>query len=228
MAKNVCVERSIVLLNQQYINNIATTSSVVFHVISCNDANIIVTSSWQRWRFKSPAPLLFTQLFIQAQIKVNIKIPRQWPSCGEFTGDRWNPAKWPAMRKMFPFDGVIMKKFRRSTRWSHKVFNSLDLNYNVWYNLKLLTTANSYEPEGVSNHQLHDCLLNRLFMHSSKKTSRLRVTGLCAGNSPVTSEHPAHRASNTENVFIWWRHHRYFALHCVVVRISPTSKTIHW
>ena len=36
----------------------------------------------------------------------------------------------------------------------------------------------------VSNHQPHDCLLNRLFRRRSKKTSKLRVTGLCAGNSP--------------------------------------------
>ena len=41
----------------------------------------------------------------------------------------------------------------------------------------------------------------------SQKTSKLRVTGLCAGNSPVTGEFPAQRASNVENVSIWWRHH---------------------
>ena len=29
--------------------------------------------------------------FIQAQIKENIKAPRHWPLCGEFTGDRWIP-----------------------------------------------------------------------------------------------------------------------------------------
>ena len=39
------------------------------------------------------------------------------------------------------------------------------------------------------------------------KTSKLRVTGLCAGNSPVTSEFSTQRASNAENVSIWWRHH---------------------
>ena len=37
---------------------------------------------------------------------------------------------------------------------------------------------------GVSNHQPHGCLLNRLFRRTSKKTSKLRVTGLCAW--PVT------------------------------------------
>ena len=36
----------------------------------------------------------------------------------------------------------------------------------------------------------------------SKKTSKLRVTGLCAGNSPVTGEFPAQKASNAENVSI--------------------------
>ena len=40
-----------------------------------------------------------------------------------------------------------------------------------------------------------------------KKASKLRVTGLCAGNSPGTGEFPAQRASNAENVSIWWRHH---------------------
>ena len=44
--------------------------------------------------------------------------------------------------------------------------------------------------DGVSNHQPHDCLLNRLGMRKSKKTSKLRVTGLCEGNSPVTGKFP--------------------------------------
>ena len=61
--------------------------------------------------------------------------------------------------------------------------------------------------DGVSNHQPHHCLLNRLFRRRSKKTSKLRVTGLCAGNSPVTVECPAQVASNEENVSISWRHH---------------------
>ena len=56
------------------------------------------------------------------------------------------------------------------------------------------------EHNGVSNHQPHHCLLNRLFRRRSKKTSKLRITGLCAGNSPVTGEFPAQMASNVENV----------------------------
>ena len=45
--------------------------------------------------------------------------------------------------------------------------------------------------DGVSNNQTHDCLPNRLFRRRSKKTSKLRVTGLCVGNSPVTGEFSA-------------------------------------
>ena len=40
-----------------------------------------------------------------------------------------------------------------------------------------------------------------------KKTPKLRITGLCEENSPVTGEFPAKRASFAENVSIWWRHH---------------------
>ena len=40
-----------------------------------------------------------------------------------------------------------------------------------------------------------------------KEKSKLRVTGLCAGNSPVTGEFPVQNASNAENVSIWCRHH---------------------
>ena len=61
--------------------------------------------------------------------------------------------------------------------------------------------------DGVSNHQPHECLLKCLLRRRSKKTSKLRATGLCAWNSPVTGEFPAQMASNVENVSIWWRHH---------------------
>ena len=65
----------------------------------------------------------------------------------------------------------------------------------------------------VSNHQPHDCLLNRLFRHRSKKTSKLRVTGLCAGNSPFT----------------WWRHQieTFYASLAICARNSPVTGEFH-
>ena len=61
--------------------------------------------------------------------------------------------------------------------------------------------------DGVPNHQPCDCLLNPLFRSRSKKTSKLRVTALGAGNSPVTGEFPSQMASNAEIFAIWWRYH---------------------
>ena len=61
--------------------------------------------------------------------------------------------------------------------------------------------------DSVSNHQPHDCLINHLFRHWSKKTSKLHDTGLCVGNSLMTGEFPAQMASNAENGSNWWRHY---------------------
>ena len=72
------------------------------------------------------------------------------------------------------------------------------------------------ERAGVSNHQFHDCLLKLLFRRRSKKTPKLhwkktkktskRHWPLCM-EFTVTAEFPGQRASNAENVSIWWRHH---------------------
>ena len=76
------------------------------------------------------------------------------------------------------------------------------------------------ELDGVSNHQSHDCLLKRLFRRRSKKTSKLCVTILCEGNSPVTGKCPAERASNAENISIWWCHHVFFLRRTTGSRLS--------
>ena len=80
-------------------------------------------------------------------------------------------------------------------------------DYTIW-----LVSVNTLkwrhnDRHGISNHQPHDYLLNRLSRRWWKKTSKIHVTGLCEGNSPVTGEFPAQKASNAEIVSIWWRHH---------------------
>ena len=79
--------------------------------------------------------------------------------------------------------------------------------------------ANDKEPNGLTHYcdvimiaeasQITDSPVvhNRLFRRISKKASKLCVTGLCAGNSPMTGEFLAQSASDAENVAIWWRHH---------------------
>ena len=77
--------------------------------------------------------------------------------------------------------------------------------------------------EGVSNHQPHDCLLNRLFRHRSKKTAKLCVTGLCEGNSRVTQ-----RTSDVGKKFHLMTSSCvcivYYA--CIITCVSPSSFVI--
>ena len=101
----------------------------------------------------------------------------------------------------------------------------------IYVNLRVSTLHwrhNGYD--SLSNHQPYDCLLNRLFRRRSKKTSKLHVTGLCAGNSPGPGEFPAQMASNAENVShgvyightIWWRHHESYAKLLYVLTYTHT------
>ena len=107
----------------------------------------------------------------------------------------------------------------------HRLFPAVHCK---WYILYIASSALQWHHNGrdsVSNRQPHDCFLNHLLRHWSKKTSKLRVTGLFAGNSPEASEFPAQMASNTENVSIWWRHHEGFDTLSVSIAGFPFCHT---
>ena len=53
-----------------------------------------------------------------------------------------------------------------------------------------ITNYSQNEHNGVSNHWCLECFLIRLFMRRSKKTSKLRITGLYDGNPPVAGAFP--------------------------------------
>ena len=72
------------------------------------DDDITVTLKWAWWRLKSPVSWLFTQPFVQAQIK-------KWKLrvTGLCEGNSPVPDEFPAQRasnaENFPFDDVIMR-----------------------------------------------------------------------------------------------------------------------
>ena len=59
------------------------------------------------------------------------------------------------------------------------------------------------EHDGATNHQPHECLLKVRIKENIKAPRHWPLWG----NSSVSGEFPAQRASNAENVSIWWRHH---------------------
>ena len=80
--------------------------------------------------------------------------------------------------------------------------------------------------DGVSNHQpaiVYSTVYSSV--NQRKKTSKLPVTGLCVGNSPVTGEFPAQMASNAEKVSIGWRHLAVCNKHWSV---NSTEQISHW
>ena len=99
------------------------------------------------------------------------------------------------------------------------------------YRVELSTLHWRYnDHDGVSNHQPHGCLLSRLFRRRSRKTSKLRVTGLWVENSPgpVNS---SHKGPVTRKMFpfddvimysIHWPHHvhSFAAFRCLAINIQ--------
>ena len=110
-----------------------------------------------------------------------------------------SPHKWPVKRKMFPFDDVIMKGLSTSRALPKLIWLALVI-LNLFRKHRNALEWPHNGPDGVSNHH------SRLFRRRSKKIPKLRVTGLCEGNPPVTGGFPSQRASKAENVSIWWRH----------------------
>ena len=158
--------------------------------------------------------LLGLWLLISGRIKINpcLKIDL-WGQDYSVKPILWamSPNKYYLTRRLFGWR-LCFQPIR------YQVWKSLLINRNFYMNIH----SNSGSQIGawiislqwrhngcdsVSNHQPHDCLLNRLFRRRSKKTSKLHVIGLCMGNSPGTGEIPAQMASYAERVSIWWRHH---------------------
>ena len=88
-------EMYICLFNCGYINMPCPAPALQCTTLCKTEFQFVIALRWRhndaRKRLKSPASRLFTQSFIQMQIKENIKAPRHWPLCGEFTVDRWIP-----------------------------------------------------------------------------------------------------------------------------------------
>ena len=173
---------------------------------------------------------MFTQTFIQAQIRskktsnlratglcegnspVTDEFPAQRASDAENVsiwwrhhGAKWIPNWWSVYNLLSKFKWI---RHIVLSVWSQQ---AVDVQWYTsqqclhYYCHTLQWRHNKHDD--VSNYQPNECLLNHVCRRRSKKTSNLRVTGLCAGNSPVTGEFPAQRASDAENVSIWWRHH---------------------
>ena len=159
-------------------------------------------------RLKSPASRLFTQSFIQAQIKENIKAPRHWLLCGECTGTGEIPAQRPVTRKCFhlmtsSWEGELAWCTAQLFEWICYTSFCFALLIMLPYSITVMLN----ERHGVSKHRQLHYLFNRLFWRTSEKTLKRALLGLCERNPSVTGRFLSWRASDAENFSNWWRHY---------------------
>ena len=123
-------------------------------------------------------------------------MPQKWPTRVSLTNGRGSHHLRRGRIYQFPWDCQIY--WYHGRRWCNLKAVSSRIHIDV-YVCGISCETLQWRHNGhdsVSNHQPHVCLLSRLFRRRSKKISKLRVTGLCAGNSPETGE--LHMASNAK------------------------------
>ena len=108
--------------------------------------------------------------------------------------------------------GIVNWTLRNKLQWNFnkntKLLIHRNANENIIYEMAAILSSWRWvtllwrhnEHDSVSNHQPRGCLLNRLFRRRSKKTLKLRVTGLCVGNSPGPVNSP-HKGPVTRKMF---------------------------
>ena len=166
-----------------------------------------VSGEIKEWSFRNPHPRPTTSgLGTVSLVLIWVRFPHYWifvsqkppVACGL---PHKGPVMWSLMVLFVTFIILLNKQLicRSSETPGHSHFVTVLRLFSYHYNDVIMGP--------VASQIASDCLLNRLFRRRSQKPSKLSVTGLCAGNSPVTGEFPAQTACNEENVSIWWRHH---------------------
>ena len=96
----------------------------------------------------------------------------------------WAPLRFKWGVRTYLIHVTSLRDFLISQMRTGNSFLQVNVPWTLLRQFTLLWRHNG--DDSISNHQPHRCLLNRLFRRRSKKTSKLRVTGLCPHKWPVT------------------------------------------
>ena len=119
--------------------------------------------------------------------------------------------------KFWTIPGAVTgKNFVNMTfRFLRRLLWESDVSPRTWVTVKIIRNTYSLialqwhhnEHDDVSNHQPHRCLLKRLFKAQIKENIKAPRHWPLWGEFTGGRWIPTQRASNAENVPIWWRHH---------------------
>ena len=170
---------------------------ICFHVLH----NIWHKTSKVSMRLKmfSCADLFSRPLMLKHLLMNNVISMWFWIYCKKLPRGMYRDNDWNLCWHSGKCKGKVRDFFFLPTPWQPCNRNSQELIWtipNLWEPMHL--KWHHHERDGVSNHRRLNCLLNHLGSRRLKKTSKLRVTGLCEGKPPVTGGFPSQRASNAE------------------------------
>ena len=115
---------------------------------------ITLTSLLAQWRLKSPAsPYIFTQLFIQVQIKENIKAPRHWPLCG--TKGQWRRKCFYLMASSWK--GLFSVRVTLVYVWKYMFHIPYTFTNAVWKLFKLASQPSQERNITIGSSASHGC-----------------------------------------------------------------------
>ena len=168
----------------------------IFALLALCEENSTVTGEFPSQR---PVTLSFGVLFYLCPNKRSSKQPRS----------RWFETPWHLLCRhcnyglqtrqilwMYPIKPMPLQVGALASK--PNLFNAYHIHVTSRFANTLHWRHNDHD--SVSNHQPHGCLFNRLFRRRSKKTSKPRVAGLCAGNSPWPVNSP-HKGPVTRKMF---------------------------
>ena len=146
------------------------------------EQDITLTSYWPRWRHKSPASRLFAQPFIQTQIKENLKAPRHWSFCGEFTGT----GEFPAQRASYAENACIWWRHheirkKATCTTSHMTCTEVCLN--------CLIPSVLGEPRTLFTHNLQACFTSACAVVLNSLHDSFTTLSPVLGNKWVITSH---------------------------------------
>ena len=102
--------------------------------------DITVTSKWALWRLKSPASLLFTQPYIQGQIKESINSPVTGEFPAQMASNAENISIWWRHHDIYSA-GKMVLILKRAPMLSCPVNNALSTTIHVQWGINILLTC---------------------------------------------------------------------------------------
>ena len=135
-----------------------------------------------------------------------------WNDPGNWAVQLTSNISWGESRdlyKLYPYAQVYTWEYRMETHTNtfSASCNPHPIDWHCWHYIGVIMSAMASQITSVSIVYSTVCSGTDQRKQRSSPSTKLRITGLCEGNSPVTGETPVQWVSNAENVSIWLRHH---------------------